>query len=195
MPIFYFMTIQNNEFINYIEQNGFKRHIPTYSNKWQFFANEGIYDTIDEYRIYLNGAIRITMDGNICYVAKHKKNIFTLFFWMPSAWQEPVTEYLNIPNDVIRFINNKELPVVELPKASRYICNKTKYEVFLRFKSTCNYCGSREKLEIDHIHPYSKGGGSNIENLQLLCKTCNIKKSNKLLNEISDLLDILSPKL
>ncbi|MGB3532830.1 MAG: HNH endonuclease signature motif containing protein [Microcoleaceae cyanobacterium] len=35
-----------------------------------------------------------------------------------------------------------------------------------------------EELKCDHIHPFSKGGLTVWENLQLLCARCNIQKSN-----------------
>ena len=37
-------------------------------------------------------------------------------------------------------------------------------------------------LEIDHITPLSKGGLSNIENLQTLCWKCNRTKGAKILD-------------
>lgn len=36
-----------------------------------------------------------------------------------------------------------------------------------------------DHLHIDHIHPRSKGGTTDIENLQVVHKTCNLRKSNK----------------
>jgi hypothetical protein len=42
----------------------------------------------------------------------------------------------------------------------------------------CNYCHSVEDLELDHIISISKEGSNEFENLQLLCKPCNLIKSN-----------------
>ncbi len=35
------------------------------------------------------------------------------------------------------------------------------------------------ELHVDHIHPWSKGGKTVIENLQTLCSDCNLGKSDK----------------
>jgi 5-methylcytosine-specific restriction endonuclease McrA len=43
----------------------------------------------------------------------------------------------------------------------------------------CMFCGTHQDLELDHIVPFSKGGTDEIENLQLLCKKCNISKGTK----------------
>lgn len=43
----------------------------------------------------------------------------------------------------------------------------------------CVSCGSTERLVVDHIRPYSKGGTHDRANLQCLCAPCNAKKSNK----------------
>ena len=48
----------------------------------------------------------------------------------------------------------------------------------------CNQCGALDpKLQIDHIHPVSLGGTNELANLQLLCRACNQKKSNKYAEE------------
>lgn len=43
----------------------------------------------------------------------------------------------------------------------------------------CCNCGNPIKLHVDHIKPISLGGTNDLDNLQLLCQTCNLKKSNK----------------
>lgn len=37
----------------------------------------------------------------------------------------------------------------------------------------------RKEMEGDHIIPWSKGGKTTIENLQMLCRACNNTKSDK----------------
>jgi len=62
---------------------------------------------------------------------------------------------------------------------SRYITDKIKLEVTNRDKGTCQHCGSQKNLEFDHIIAVSKGGNSNIDNVQLLCRSCNRQKRTK----------------
>lgn len=52
--------------------------------------------------------------------------------------------------------------------------------IWSRDEGKCVYCGSNENIHIDHIIPFSKGGATNVENLQLLCQKCNLQKSNKI---------------
>ena len=47
---------------------------------------------------------------------------------------------------------------------------------------TCKCCSATEELQYDHIVPWSKGGKTSAENLQLLCQTCNLLKGNKTLS-------------
>jgi hypothetical protein len=52
--------------------------------------------------------------------------------------------------------------------------------VWTRDGGACIYCGSKSNLHFDHVIPVSKGGGNSAQNLQILCQTCNLKKSDKI---------------
>ena len=41
----------------------------------------------------------------------------------------------------------------------------------------CVKCGSRVRLEVDHVTPLQKGGETVLENLQTLCRDCHIEKT------------------
>ena len=49
-------------------------------------------------------------------------------------------------------------------------------------RGRCNVCKAsiRKAYHLDHIMPQSKGGASTLENLQLLCAACNLRKHARL---------------
>lgn len=51
-----------------------------------------------------------------------------------------------------------------------------KAQVYARDDFTCQKCGATENLTLDHIHPWSKGGPDAVENLRVLCRSCNSSK-------------------
>ena|SRR6056297_961067 len=59
-------------------------------------------------------------------------------------------------------------------------------KVFERDLYTCQKCGQQNgkgndvPLHIDHIVPIKYGGSSNMDNLQVLCQKCNLKKSARI---------------
>mgnify|MGYP001237079429 FL=1 len=59
--------------------------------------------------------------------------------------------------------------------------NFTRFNVFLRDKFSCQYCGSNEELTFDHLLPRSKGGKTDWENVVTACSACNVKKGGRLL--------------
>jgi 5-methylcytosine-specific restriction endonuclease McrA len=56
----------------------------------------------------------------------------------------------------------------------------TRRAVFARDEWTCQYCGSRGNLTVDHVIPKSKGGSSNWENIVASCAPCNRRKGDAL---------------
>lgn len=71
--------------------------------------------------------------------------------------------------------------VEERPRTHREaIPERVRKEVWNRSEGKCVDCGSRERLEYDHIIPLSRGGSNTARNLELRCQTCNRKKAAKI---------------
>jgi len=49
----------------------------------------------------------------------------------------------------------------------------------------CVVCGSVENLHVDHVFPFNRGGKMVPGNVVILCRTCNISKSDRLLTDLS----------
>jgi len=50
--------------------------------------------------------------------------------------------------------------------------------ILKRDRYTCQYCGSKSALTLDHIIPKSRGGQDSWDNLVTCCNPCNNKKAN-----------------
>lgn len=64
----------------------------------------------------------------------------------------------------------------------RAFSDKDKREVYERQGGICPVCGNHysfDEMQGDHIVPWSKGGHTTKDNLQMLCTDCNLKKSAK----------------
>jgi len=60
-----------------------------------------------------------------------------------------------------------------------FVSNEMRLRVFEKDNFKCVFCGSEDKLQVDHIIPFSKGGKTILKNLQTLCWKCNSGKKAK----------------
>ncbi len=82
------------------------------------------------------------------------------------------------------FLNNFIIRILDyrynLEEFNRHLSTGVKKEVWKRDGGMCVECGSTKNIEFDHIIPFSKGGSNSINNIRLLCKTCNRQKSDNI---------------
>ena len=94
-----------------------------------------------------------------------------------------------ITEKVIRLIDYVKLPYHKLTQN-----RPTRNLVMKRDNYTCAYCGAKEGLTIDHIHPTSRGGQNTWDNLVTACNHCNSKKGNRTPTEAGMILKFI-PKI
>lgn len=104
------------------------------------------------------------------------------------SWTNALTNFVEYANS-----NNTEVPaLLEKPesvtKTGRDPSLRLRWHVLQRDSFKCCKCGSSPafmnavELHVDHIKPWSKGGETVIENLQTLCSSCNLGKSDMFLD-------------
>lgn len=81
---------------------------------------------------------------------------------------------------VIREVQDQARQDEDAPRRRQPIPERVRNEVWRRDEGRCQECGSQERLEFDHIVPWSRGGADTARNLQLLCEPCNRRKGSRI---------------
>ena len=75
-----------------------------------------------------------------------------------------------------RIKSAKRRPAKRKPAKRKHIPKAVRDAVMERDNYTCVYCGSTNNPELDHNEAHAKGGSDDGDNLQVLCKDCNLRK-------------------
>ena len=90
-------------------------------------------------------------------------------------------------NDIVTSLGNYVRPVIirllNYIRFRREGLKVNRRRIFKRDGNTCQYCGSKKNLTIDHVIPRSKGGKNTWVNMVTCCSRCNTYKGNKTLKE------------
>lgn len=107
---------------------------------------------------------------------------------------ESFIEYINSNKDEIQETEENEqgekksdtVEIVSKHKTKRNISERLKVQVLMRDGNKCKICGitvTGDDIHFDHKKPWSKGGETVLENLQVLCARHNLAKGNLEYNE------------
>jgi 5-methylcytosine-specific restriction endonuclease McrA len=106
------------------------------------------------------------------------------------TWVKRLRKYApisSITQELVRFdmqlIRNPDIQGKEYQQGT-LAGYETREYLLEKWGRKCAYCDAKDiPLQIEHIHPRSKGGSNSITNLTLSCEKCNIKKGTKNIKE------------
>ena len=100
------------------------------------------------------------------------------------TWRKALEKFVQYMNEECVEIPPSPIRPVNKQKTPRGINIRLRFIVLRRDNFKCKICGKSPaidpsiSLEVDHIHPWAKGGETILENLQSLCSVCNRGKSD-----------------
>lgn len=117
--------------------------------------------------------------------ARYRKNNREKYLLAKAAYREKYAEKISK-----WWKDNRDLGRVYHCRRTKRIKNNTDKNHFTKDdvkiiykiqKGKCVYCGVdlKDKYHLDHIMPLFLGGSNSKENVQLTCKTCNLRKGHK----------------
>lgn len=101
-----------------------------------------------------------------------------------SSWIAALENFVEYANTGGADAPSMQLSGESQQKTGRDPSLRLRWHVLQRDRFTCCACGASPavsigvELHVDHIIPWSKGGETILGNLQTLCSTCNLGKSN-----------------
>lgn len=117
-------------------------------------------------------AERQAKDAFVCFLEQNKGLLQVI-----AGWGDGECGYLrDLCREVLLGRKDEDPKSVTQVNRGASISGKKRWAVFKRDGYACVACGADSDLTIDHIHPQSKGGGNQFDNLQTLCRKCNTKK-------------------
>ena len=155
------------------------QHEPKAQDLWDYFQRviEWVETLFPTYRKEMKG-----LPWGIYYNRYHKNT------YNPIALEQEIAtlmadEDVTKKNGIYKYVLEKAIgnddPSVLGIRAFSDSQKRTAYE---QQGGVCPHCGKKyeyEEMEGDHITPWSKGGKTELANLQMLCQACNRRKSNK----------------
>lgn len=113
----------------------------------------------------------------------HRVNTTMTWVYRIKRWA-PVSQ---LTQELVRFdmqlMQNPEISGVEYQQGTLLGYEVREY-LLNKWSRTCAYCDAQNvPLEIEHIHPKSKGGSNRISNLVLACRKCNEAKDSRDIQE------------
>ncbi|MFZ2385649.1 MAG: HNH endonuclease [Candidatus Omnitrophota bacterium] len=137
------------------------------------------YQTLSPEDIILNGDIE---DGDRIYLLQkvHKYSSDEVEELFNTVRKEAKKAKLNMVKGRIAGKIKEFYGRVSSDEERAPISDKVKMYVWQRDGGKCVKCGSQEKLEYDHIIPFSKGGSNSERNIQILCEKCNREKRDNI---------------
>ena len=155
------------------------QHKPNAQDLWDYFQRviEWVETLFPTYRKEMKG-----LPWGIYYNRYHKNSYTPIALEQEIATlmaDEDVTKKSGIYKYVLeKAIGNDDPSVLGI----RAFGDSQKRTIYEQQGGVCPHCGKKfdyEEMEGDHITPWSKGGKTELANLQMLCQACNRRKSSK----------------
>ncbi|MFT4571434.1 MAG: 5-methylcytosine-specific restriction endonuclease McrA [Hyphomicrobiaceae bacterium] len=116
--------------------------------------------------------------------AHHAASLYQAFTDSVAKWnarhplRHPLPDDADAPFEILFDTAPVALPYERLSRTP--IPEAVRSEVWRRDEGRCVECGAPQNLEFDHIIPLVRGGATSTRNLQLLCRSCNASKADKI---------------
>lgn len=170
------IIVKNSEFV-YLHQ----KNVGIQHTKKEYITGE-LFVTSDRIILKANTAYEILI-SNIISIELYSEFIEIIAKTKKGSGRYHIGKEANIVEAYINFTIkrfHRQLDFQQTSGNTRHIPQNIKNAVWQKCQGKCVQCGSNSYLEFDHIIPFSKGGSNSENNIQILCRQCNLAKSNQI---------------